>query len=81
MPPLMQVTMVAIDEPSALRLEAQNSNACPNLVANAGSNLFTLNANYTADMLKLTTYLTGLHVKYRVFTAQVPMFNAKWTTK
>jgi len=92
LPPLMQVTMVAIDEPSAIRLEAQNNNACPNLVANAASyttgisnpdtgTLFTQTSEYATDLQQLTGYLTSIHVTYRVFTAQVPMFNAKWTTQ
>jgi uncharacterized protein (TIGR02599 family) len=73
--------MVAIDEPSAIRLEAQNNNTCPNLVASAGATLFTKTGNYATDLNTLTAYLTTKHIKYRVFTAQVPMFNAKWTTQ
>lgn len=83
LPPLMQVTMVAIDEPSAIRLAAQYGMNSPNLVGSApgGATLFTQTSNYAADLNTLTTYLTSIHVKYRVFTAQVPMANAKWSTR
>jgi uncharacterized protein (TIGR02599 family) len=89
LPPMMQVTMVAIDEASAIRLAAQYGTASPDLITKAeayndGSppdgTLFTQTSNYAADLLQLTSYLTSIHVRYRVFTAQVPMFNAKWTT-
>jgi uncharacterized protein (TIGR02599 family) len=88
LPPMMQVTMVAIDEPSAIRLAAKYGTASPNLIVNAGNYgpntstpLFTQTANYAADLQQLTAYLASIHVNYRVFTAQVPMFNAKWTTQ
>jgi uncharacterized protein (TIGR02599 family) len=88
LPPLLQVTMVAIDETSAIRLAAQYGTTSPNLIAKAqaagstpGNALFAQTSNFTTDLNTLTTYLAGIRVKYRVFTAQVPMFNAKWTTR
>jgi uncharacterized protein (TIGR02599 family) len=86
LPPLVQVTMVAIDEGSAIRLNLgkDSSNAF-----NA-QNKFRLASNYDADLhlskgtpvatdSSLEAELIRQKVSYRVFTSNVPIRAAKWS--
>jgi uncharacterized protein (TIGR02599 family) len=84
LPPVLQITLVAIDEASADRL---------NLTA-ASSNVFGLSAkfsttaNYSSDLLRnpgagsgasLENTLVALKVNYRIFTTSVAIRSAKWS--
>lgn len=75
LPPVVQVTMVAIDEDSAARLAAQG-------IDDLGvGHLFGTNTpeNFREDLAKLEETLQGYNVKYRVFTTDVPIRGAKWS--
>jgi len=76
-PPLVRVTMVAIDETSAIRLEAENGNSMPNLVSN---NLFTDTTNFDADIEALKKSLTEKGVNHKVFSTLVAIRSSKWST-
>lgn len=77
LPPLVQVTLVALDEPSAQRFSEQHSNQPVDILGEANAP-FTDAALYEKDLARLKDYLTGERLNYRVFTATVTMRNARW---
>jgi len=85
LPPVVQVTMVAVDEASYNRY--QNGSTTPALMATLG-NLFTTvgdtqdanSTGYAYDLKKLTTALRAAKINYRVFTTDVAIRGAKWST-
>ncbi len=79
LPPLVQVTMVALDDPSAARLEAQNATLPPDLGVDK---LFLKGQSYDdlqADLDTLEKTLKGKGLKYRIFTTDVSIRGAKWS--
>lgn len=86
LPPVVQVTMVAIDEASALRMtEADNNN-----LQNRIERLFTLASAYEIDLKRdytrdvandpsLEAYLIQHKINYRIFTTNVSIKAAKWS--
>jgi len=78
LPPLMQVTMVAIDEASAKRLDPGNGTA-PAAITSALNNKFAYATNYASDLSQLESNLTTAKIPYKVFTSNVPMRESKWS--
>ena len=76
MPSIVEVIMVAIGEPSAIRLAQANGTNPPNFNF---SSLFTDATKMNADLNQLETTLTGLHVTYHVFSTNVAIKGAKWS--
>ncbi len=81
LPPIVRVTMVAVDEQSALRL-ANDSNM-PDFGLD---NLFATDAADTAescrmDLDTLQKSLAGKHCSFRVFTSDVVIRAAKWSNQ
>ncbi len=84
LPPIIQATMVAIDETSALRMSAQDVSA---LQAELG-NLFTDPAALDTDLGNMTPppngslaqYLLSRRINYRIFTSEISIKGAKWST-
>jgi prepilin-type N-terminal cleavage/methylation domain-containing protein len=74
LPPVVQVTLVAVDEESALRKGAVLGG-----ITNAVSGLFQNSANLTNDLASLETYLHTNGVSYRIFTTDVMIRGAKWS--
>lgn len=76
LPPIVEVTMVAIDEPSARRLE--DGDVPPDFGLGA---LFADSrpAQRKADLETLINTLNRLKVNYRVFSTEVSIRGAKWT--
>ncbi len=78
LPPMVAVTMVAIDEATASNLEL-DSGANPPLAAELDSGNLFKNANsYQADLEKLEGNLVAKRVNFRVFTATIPIRASKW---
>jgi uncharacterized protein (TIGR02599 family) len=79
LPPVLQVTMVAIDENSAKRVESNNSE--PSAIRGALTGKFTDPARYTEDLRDLETALTSATppISYRIFTSAVPIRESKWS--
>lgn len=78
LPPIVEVTMVAIDEASAANLEARFGDSAPDLGI---SDLFK-NANpekRLADLETLSQKLSELKISYRVFSSEVSLRGAKWS--
>ncbi len=85
LPPIVEVTMVAIDEASALKLG--NTSTPPNAalgLTQSGTPLFTTSSEspnqLEADLTTMETQLTASHVNFRVFQTEVAISGAKWTT-
>ena len=78
MPPVLQVTMVAIDEASAKRLDTGSSTPPP-VISSALSGKFQTVSNYSSDLTKLESQLTTAHVPYKIFFSNVPLRESKWT--
>jgi uncharacterized protein (TIGR02599 family) len=78
LPPVVQVTMVAIDETSARKLNDVNRNH-PTGGIEFGQ-LFRKPESYDSDLASLEQQLTTVHqVAYRVFTTNVSIRGAKWS--
>jgi len=75
LPPVVQITMVAIDETSANRLTAADNTA---LQTKLGT-LFTNATQYAADLATLEQYLVDKRINYRIFTTNVSIKGAKWS--
>jgi len=72
-PPILRVTMVAIDEVDATRYAAQNpGNAVPKY-APTENDWFSDVRNYGKDLQKLTESLTAVNIRHRVFTSNIRM--------
>ena len=74
LPPVVQVTLVAVDEESALRKGPVLGG-----ITNAVAGLFQNAANYTNDLAVLESYLLTNAVSYRIFTTDVMIRGAKWS--
>jgi len=79
LPPVVQVTMVAITETSAKRLE--NGSNIPGVIRNALANRFLDPAKYASDLDDLKTSLntTVPHIEYRIFSSAVPIRESRWS--
>jgi uncharacterized protein (TIGR02599 family) len=84
LPPIVAVTLVAIDETSANRLESRFG-ATPPLQALGIGNLFqqendTNDPNtYSADLQTLKDKLTENRITFRIFETEVMLRSSKWT--
>lgn len=82
-PPLVRVTMVAIDEASAVRLADEFDTSPPELIPKG---LFENTRNYDKDVVELSEYLNSFRVgdknitiNHKVFSAMVLLRSAKWS--
>jgi len=75
LPPVIQVTMVAVDEASFSRLQA-SSTSMPDLFS---ASPFTDAARYDKDLEALETTLRAKKLNYRVFTTNISLKAAKWS--
>ena len=82
LPPIVQVTMVAIDEKSAGRIAESD------MLGIYDKTKFTNTADFTADLSldstktdSLEKKLVSLKAQYRVFTTKVHIRGAKWSTQ
>ena len=78
LPPVVQVTLVAIDEPSAQRLA--NGSTPPIFDAKLDT-MFLDTAKYDQDLTNLQKVLAEQRISYRVFTNSVSLRGAKWSRK
>ncbi len=84
LPPYVQVTLVALDEPSAARLEEKYGGSAPLLQPGA---LFNVSPDpaappptqLTNDLERLTNFLDDENLTYRVFTTNVLIRQAKFS--
>lgn len=76
-PPLVQVTMVVLDEGSAIRLEAENGSSMPDLVPRS---LFRDTGNFDDDVESLKLELASKNLNHKVFSTMVAIRSSKWST-
>jgi len=74
LPPLIQITMVVLDEASAARLEEGSTMPALGL-----ETLFQEARELENDIALLEAKLNSLHLSYRIFTATVALKEAKWS--
>lgn len=84
-PPLMKVTMVAIDESSAVQLEEVFGSAKPDIIPRG---LFKNSDDFTDDVTKLVEHFdelnredNGYKINFKIFSATVLLRAAKWVTE
>jgi uncharacterized protein (TIGR02599 family) len=88
LPPVVQITMVALDEKSAVRLEQTHGTTMPDFGLNMGS-LFVNASQYEGDLTvdpddgttSLEEGLIDQNLNYRIFTTNVSIRGAKWSTE
>ena len=76
LPPLIQVTMIAVDETDMARWLVMNGNREPDFVSDS---LFKSQRSLEQDLDTLRDDLNRERVRYRVFTTTVRMRESKWT--
>jgi len=79
MPPTVQLTMVVIDEPSAIRQTPGTDE--PAAIKNALEGKFTKVVQYQADLEALENALTAAHINYRTFNTTVTLRESKWSAQ
>ena len=86
MPPLLKVTMVALDSAAGERLSEGGNQSMQASLANVLAPLFHNANNYNSpssayrnDLQTLTTFLTSQKLNYRVFTTTIVMKQARWS--
>ena len=80
LPPVIQVTMVAVDENSAVRFANTYSNLMSaNSLQGGYSDLFQSAAKLPDDLIKLGNTLASEQINYRIFTTDVMIKGAKWS--
>lgn len=77
LPPQVQVTLVAADEPSISRWRASAPAEAVDILAEANAP-FAEAVHYQRDLERLNTYLTAQRLNYRVFSTMVTLRNAAW---
>jgi uncharacterized protein (TIGR02599 family) len=73
LPPVVQVTMVAVDEAAAARPQSATA------IAAALTGKFSTTASYQEDLDDLGSKLTEARIPYRIFSSAVPIRESKWT--
>ena len=87
LPQILQLTMVAIDEASAVRLQAESAtpSSPPTTIENAldpgGVRLFTNPQNYLSDLQSLESSLIASHIRYQILTSTVTLRESKWSSQ
>jgi uncharacterized protein (TIGR02599 family) len=83
LPPVIQVTMVAIDENSAARMSITTRNLLRSRLANlfqtVGSVTDPTLPGYARDLKALQDWLVARNINYRTFTTSVSLKSAKWS--
>ena len=79
LPPDVQVTMVVIDEASAIRAQGTLAVA-PTVIESALSGRFLSADNYATDLSGLATKLSAAHLNFQFFNTTVALRESKWST-
>lgn len=81
LPPVIQATLVAIDENSAIRLGDEGSIQLSNKIGSlfADSTKFARELNLAGGTDSLESYLVRNRIQYRIFTTNISIKAAKWS--
>lgn len=77
LPPVLQITLIAIDETSAARICDKNSP--PQAIEAILEGRFTDPEKYQADLKDVTEELSEVNIGYQVFSTSIPLRESKWT--
>jgi uncharacterized protein (TIGR02599 family) len=79
LPPILQVTMVAVDETDAARYAARfQTSGDVKPPEYSAKDLFKTYSQYDNDIRKLTTALNDIQMRHRVFTTNIRLRTGKW---
>ena len=78
LPPILQVTMVVIDEASAARIDTKSSTP-PAAIENALQGKFINVNNYGSDLAAVESTLAGSHIGFEVLNTSVVSRESKWS--
>ncbi len=76
LPPLLEITLVVIDEASAVRLQSMHGDQAPDFGIDS---LFKNAANFADDLESLARTLEQQRVSHRILTRTVRLRNARWS--
>ena len=76
LPPVVMVTMVAIDEVSAQRLQQSGGDEA---LRTKISGLFSTASQYAADLADLEAYLNKERIGYKIFTENINIEASRWS--
>ena len=83
LPPVIQTTMVAIDEASASRMSDADRNSLKTflngLFLQSGNTTDPTQPGYAKDLKSLEDELVKRKINYRIFTSNIPIKSAKWS--
>lgn len=77
-PPLVRVTMVAIDEAAAVRFE--NGSSVPEQLTRALTGAFQSTESYNEDVQRVSAALNDLRVGHKIFSSLVLLRSSKWSS-
>lgn len=77
LPPVVEVTMIAIEESAAKRLETGGQE--PTVISDALSGKFQSPSAFQTDLGNLEKALNENRIPYRIFSSAVPIRESKWT--
>jgi uncharacterized protein (TIGR02599 family) len=78
LPPIIQVTMIVIDEASAARIDTKSSTP-PAVIENALRGRFIAANNYAADLAAVEGSLSAGQIGFEVLNSSVVMRESKWS--
>lgn len=78
LPPVLSITMVMMDEASAVRLADAYGDQPPPILPEAGT--FQEIANFESDLSAWEGELRALNIQYKIFSAEVYIRGAKWSS-
>jgi uncharacterized protein (TIGR02599 family) len=84
LPPLINVTMVAIDEAAANRLIAPTVTDVTNAITALGlpnnyTSLFATDSKYDTDLQSVENALVARRIPYRIFSSTIPLRGSRWS--
>lgn len=78
LPPVVQVTMIAISEASAARIDTGTATP-PDAIESALSGKFTEVNRYQSDLDDIARSLTAANIEFKIFSTAVPLRESKWS--
>jgi uncharacterized protein (TIGR02599 family) len=78
LPPVIDITMIAISEASASRLDDKSGNA-PAVIQAALNGRFQTASSFQSDLKAVSDALSDAHVEFQVFSTSVPLRESKWS--
>jgi uncharacterized protein (TIGR02599 family) len=80
LPPMVQISFIIIDEPSAIRIDTHSSTPPPEIAAAlAGKFIKSTVAAYQEDLDDVAEKLVAKHINYRILTSLVVLRESKWS--